>query len=164
MLRAAPHLVFQLSLDNLLCCFIFMVKKKCFLLCNFPYFSLCPFPLLLSQCTAEKNVSALFYPHIRHLQTLVRSSKAFSSPGRTVPALSVSPRMLILQSIICVAIFWTHSSMSMHVMYWGAQNETQQPTAKHRRRITSLTLLAEPCSAQHASLDICLALTSRFFL
>lgn len=89
MLRAAPSLDFPLSLDNLLCCSIFIVKKR-FLLCNFPYFSLCPFPLFLSQCTTEKNASAFFTPHIRHLQTLVRFSKDFSRMNSPPSSLNLS--------------------------------------------------------------------------
>ena len=52
---------------------------------------------------------------------------AFSSPGWTVPAVSAfcHRRDAPTQLIIPVVLRWTLSSMSMSLLYWGAQNWTQ---------------------------------------
>lgn len=76
LLRAVSNLILSISKDehlstsfhNLFQCLITLRVKKCFLKCkpNFPYFNLCPLPLL-SVGTTEKSVALPSYSSIRYL-------------------------------------------------------------------------------------------------
>ena len=49
---------------------------------NFLYFNLCPLPLVLSLGTTEKSLAlSSLLSSTRYLNTLIRSPRAFSSPG-----------------------------------------------------------------------------------
>lgn len=50
--------------------------------------------------------------------------------------------------IIFVTLCWTHSSMSMFLLYWGAQNSTQHRCGAPRKGVTSLNWPAKLCILQ----------------
>lgn len=105
---------------------------------KFSYFV--PFPLLLvTGHHGRAWLQLLYFPLIRYLHTLVRSSQFFSFPGWTVPTLS-QPLLIeeILRPfIIFVAICWPLLSMSMSFLYWGALQQGQHA------RCSSLVLSIE---------------------
>lgn len=70
---------------------------------NFLYFSLHPWPLLCSLNTTEKSLPPLLFnllPPVRCLCSLIRSLRAFSSPGWTFPAF-IASSTLILFTVLC---------------------------------------------------------------
>ena len=102
--------------------------KKCLLMFrgNLLYFSLCPLAVVLSLSTMEKSLApSSLHPPFRYLLTLMRPHWAFSSPDRTVPALSLSSvERCSRPLIIFMALHWTLSSMSMSLLHWRAHSWT----------------------------------------
>ena len=117
------------SPGNLCQCLVTFTVKKCFLMLrgNFPCFSLCPLPLVLSLGTTEQSLSlSSLHPPFRYLCTFMRSLWAFFSPGWTVPALPTSPyrRDAPVPSSSLQPLAWL-CSMSVSLLYWKAHNRIQ---------------------------------------
>lgn len=124
---------------------------KCLLMFrgNFPCFSLCPLPLVLSLGTAKKSlVLSCFYPPLRYLYTLAK----FSSQ----PPFLLAEQLWVSQPFLTEEMLqWFHylcgpslySLQQVHVLYWVAQNRRQYSRCsfirtEQRGRISSLSLLA----------------------
>ncbi|KAK4832342.1 hypothetical protein QYF61_021871 [Mycteria americana] len=119
------------STGSLCQCSVTFVVQKCFLMFrgNLLCFRLCPLPLVLSPGTNARSLAPFsLHPPFKYLYILMRSI-----PGLLFSRLN-NPRSLSLSAqercskpfiIIFMALYWTHSSMSMSRLYCGAQNWTQ---------------------------------------
>ena len=123
---------------------------------NLPCFNLCPLPLSLPLDTTEKShiPNSLHFP-FRYLYILMRSlPRVLSSRLNSPSSLSLSLELRRFSPlIILVALCWTFSGMAMSVLYWEAQNWTQDSrcgiiSVEWRGSITSLDLLAILCLRQ----------------
>lgn len=100
-----------------------------------PPFCLCPLPPVLSLGTTEKSrAPSSLQPHFRNLYTWMRFPWAFS-PGRTVPALSLSsPERCSSPLNMSVALHWSLQHLHLPRLPWGAQKWTQHCRCARRHK------------------------------
>lgn len=122
----------------------------------FLYFSLCLLPLTISvdthkKCLAVSSVLAVYSCPSNIYIYWWDTSWTFSSPGRTVPAVSASPHERCSSPFITLAaLCWTGSSMSMSLPYSALQSQcgraecgwpTGGPVKTHRGEVLDRSLL-----------------------
>lgn len=137
------------SLSNLLQCLIALMvkkkKKKIFLYIH-NIFS-CSSLFVVSHtpampCCEEPGSFSITFSEVQSV-CYYMTPEAISSPGWKGPVLLASPhRASALPPKISVALWWTHSSLSMSFLYWWAQNWTPSRVLTRGGVITSLDLLA----------------------
>ena len=108
-------------------------SEKCHLVFrqNFYFFNFYFVPIASCPVTGDDGEEAGFLNFIPSHQEFIHIDEipwAFSSPGWTVPVPSASYERCSSPLNAFMALCWTHTSMSMPLLYWGAQNWTQCST------------------------------------
>lgn len=116
------------SLGTLCQSSVTLTGKKCFLMCrgNLLCSGLCPWPLVLPLGTTGKSQALSFSHFLILLSFLCSRLDSPSSHSLSLHEKCSSPLF------IRVALCWTHSSMSMSLLYWGAQHWAQWACNGHR--------------------------------
>lgn len=91
--------------------------------CNFLYFSLCPLSLILS---GRFCLHLFYFPHqafihVDKMPLTLLSSRLNVSSSLSICSYDRCSSPLIIFVLLC----WTHSSMSLFLLYWRAQVGTQ---------------------------------------
>lgn len=121
-----------------------------FFLMYYLYFHLCPLPFVLSVGTTEKSGSLFSIPshHVFIIHIVGFPPSLLFSMLNSSSSLSLYSYVIHFKPlIIFMALHWTHSSLSMSLLYWVDQTWSQHSSrgltrAEQRGMITSLNLLA----------------------